>query len=82
KRSPNTVIVNMYGITETTVHVTYKEIGEKEMHSNLSAIGVPLPTYSCYVFDKHMNPTPKGMQGELYVGGYGVARGYLNRPEL
>ncbi|MED2584939.1 AMP-binding protein, partial [Bacillus thuringiensis] len=57
KRSPNTVIVNMYGITETTVHVTYKEIGEKEMHSNLSAIGVPLPTYSCYVFDKLMNPT-------------------------
>lgn len=67
KRSPNTVIVNMYGITETTVHVTYKEIGEKEMHSNLSAIGVPLPTYSCYVFDKDMNPTPKGMQGNFML---------------
>ncbi|GGA37440.1 hypothetical protein GCM10007416_07940 [Kroppenstedtia guangzhouensis] len=82
KRSPKTVMVNMYGITETTVHVTYKEIGDEEIQSNLSAIGVSLPTYSCYVLDAHKCLTPKGMQGELYVGGGGVARGYLNRPEL
>ncbi|SFS44420.1 hybrid non-ribosomal peptide synthetase/type I polyketide synthase [Marininema halotolerans] len=82
KRSPETVLVNMYGITETTVHVTYKEISDKEIQSNQSAIGVSLPTYACYVLDAQQRLIPRGMQGELYVGGGGVARGYLNRPEL
>ncbi|SDW03816.1 amino acid adenylation domain-containing protein [Marininema mesophilum] len=82
QRSPHIVMVNMYGITETTVHVTYKEIGDEEMNSNLSAIGVSLPTYACYVLDSHRRLLPKGMQGELYVGGGGVARGYLNRTEI
>lgn len=83
KRSyPASKLINMYGITETTVHVTYKEITEKEIESNISNIGVPIPTLSCYVLDTFQNLLPLGVEGELYVGGAGLARGYLNRAEL
>jgi amino acid adenylation domain-containing protein/non-ribosomal peptide synthase protein (TIGR01720 family) len=75
-------IVNMYGITETTVHVTYKEIGWEEIENGASNIGRPIPTLSCYVLAANGQPAPVGVPGELYVGGAGVARGYLNRPEL
>lgn len=82
KSYPKVKLVNMYGITETTVHVTYKEIKEKEIESGLSNIGVPLPTLTCYVLDSYKNLLPIGIPGELYVGGKGVCRGYLNREEL
>lgn len=75
-------LINMYGITETTVHVTYKKITEKEITSNLSDIGEPIPTLSCLVLDEQLNTVPENVIGELCVGGAGVARGYLNRPEL
>ncbi len=81
-RYPQSRLVNMYGITETTVHVTYKEIGPAEIDGNISNIGGPIPTLSCYVADRHGNLCPTGVAGELMVGGDGVARGYLNRPEL
>lgn len=82
QRYPFTKLINMYGITETTVHVTYKEIGTKEMASNISAIGQPIPTLMCYIVDRHLELQPLGVPGELLVSGSGVARGYLNRPEL
>ncbi|MCP4153151.1 MAG: AMP-binding protein, partial [bacterium] len=81
-RYPDTKLVNMYGITETTVHVTYKEIGPAEIENGNSNIGKPIPTLTAYILDKQMNLQPIGVAGELYVGGEGVARGYLNRPEL
>ncbi|MGV3610690.1 MAG: amino acid adenylation domain-containing protein [Fluviicola sp.] len=81
-RYPETKLVNMYGITETTVHVTYKEIGAEEIESNISNIGKAIPTTHCYVLDENLNILPTGLVGELYVGGEGVARGYLNRDEL
>jgi tyrocidine synthetase-3 len=81
-RYPETRLINMYGITETTVHVTYKEIGPEEIESNVSNIGKAIPTTSCYVLDENLNLLPPGVVGELYVGGEGVARGYLNRSEL
>ncbi|MDP4179622.1 MAG: amino acid adenylation domain-containing protein [Bacillota bacterium] len=74
--------INMYGITETTVHVTYKEITDKEIESNISNIGKPIPTLTTYIMDAHMQLVPVGAAGELCVGGAGVGRGYLNRPEL
>lgn len=74
--------INMYGITETTVHVTYKQITEAEIRDNKSNIGVPIPTLSCYVLDADLQQVPLGVIGELCVGGAGVARGYLNKPEL
>ncbi|MFC2146114.1 amino acid adenylation domain-containing protein, partial [Acidobacteriota bacterium] len=79
---PGTRLINMYGITETTVHVTFKEITQKEIKSNTGNIGQPIPTLRVYLIDKYFNPVPIGAAGELIVGGEGVARGYLNRPEL
>ncbi|MGO4424452.1 AMP-binding protein, partial [Streptomyces sp. MCAF7] len=77
-----TELVNMYGITETTVHVTYRPLGEPDLDAAVSPIGVHLPDLRTYVVDRHGRPAPIGVVGELYVGGAGVARGYLNRPEL
>lgn len=74
--------INMYGITETTVHTTFKEITPDIIAGNISNVGIPLPTLSCYVLDTDMQPLPFGITGELYVGGAGVARGYWNRPAL
>ncbi len=82
QRYPGTILVNMFGITETTVHVTYKEIGEAEIEGNISNVGGPIPTTTVYVVDKQLNLSPTGTAGELLVGGDGVGRGYLNRPEL
>jgi tyrocidine synthetase-3 len=79
---PSVRNINMYGITETTVHVTFKEIGAGEISNNISAIGHPLPQWTCYVLDEYQLPLPIGIPGELYVGGPGVAKGYHNRPEL
>jgi len=76
------LLVNMFGITETTVHVTYKLITAEDIRGNVSNIGVPIPTLSAYIFDGSRRLVARGVSGELYVGGAGVSRGYLNRPEL
>ncbi|MBO3797193.1 non-ribosomal peptide synthetase, partial [Bacillus subtilis] len=81
-RYPEVKLVNMYGITETTVHVTFKEITSREIQSRKSCIGKPIPTLTTYVLDQNMKLVPLGREGELFIGGKGVARGYLNRPEL
>ncbi|WP_242059024.1 MULTISPECIES: non-ribosomal peptide synthetase [Nostoc] len=78
-----TRLVNMYGITETTVHVTYRVISKKDIDdSSGSLIGQPIPDLRLHILDSDGNPLPTGVIGEIYVGGAGVARGYLNRPEL
>ncbi len=82
EKYPDTQLINMYGITETTVHVTYKEIGIEEIRANISNIGTPIPTLTCYVMDPGLKLVPHHVAGELCVGGEGVSRGYLNRPEL
>ena len=79
---PDTKLINMYGITETTVHVTYKEIAIDEINQGISNIGKPIPTLNCYVLDRNGTFCSQGQIGELYVGGLGVARGYLNQPIL
>ena len=76
-------LVNMYGITETSVHVTYRPLRRKDLdEAPGSPIGVPLADLQVYVLDHCQQPVPVGVPGEMYVGGAGVARGYLNRPEL
>ncbi|WP_336355556.1 amino acid adenylation domain-containing protein [Pseudomonas granadensis] len=78
-----TRLVNMYGITETTVHVTYRPLQAADAQLvGVSPIGGPIPDLHLYVLNPHGEPVPVGVTGELYVGGAGVARGYLNRPEL
>ncbi|MNO48389.1 Plipastatin synthase subunit B [compost metagenome] len=79
---PQTQLINMYGITETTVHVTYKEITEMEISQEKSNIGLPIPTLKVFVLDANRRCVPIGITGEMYVAGDGLARGYLHRPEL
>ncbi|MDH5394005.1 MAG: amino acid adenylation domain-containing protein [Gammaproteobacteria bacterium] len=76
-------LVNMYGITETTVHVTYRAITKEDVDKRLgSVIGQPIPDLQLYVLDERLNPVPVGMRGNLFVAGAGLAKGYLNRAEL
>ncbi len=76
-------LVNMYGITETTVHVTYRPVHLSDLETGKgSMIGQPIPDLSLHVLDERFEPVPAGVPGGIYVGGAGVARGYLNRPEL
>ncbi|HEX8719954.1 MAG TPA: amino acid adenylation domain-containing protein [Pyrinomonadaceae bacterium] len=76
-------LVNMYGITETTVHVTYRPLTKSDARAAVgSVIGEPIPDLKVYPLDEHAEPTPLGVPGELYVGGAGLARGYLGRPAL
>lgn len=77
-----TKLINMYGITETTVHVTFKELKEQDFNSNISNIGNAIPTLNVYIMDKKQRLLPIGIEGEMCVSGDGVAKGYLNRPEL
>ncbi|MGN4225894.1 AMP-binding protein, partial [Burkholderia gladioli] len=71
----HTQLVNMYGITETTVHVTYRALGaEDARHGGRSPIGVPIPDLRVHVLDRWGQPVPAGVTGEMYVGGAGVAR--------
>ena len=73
----------MYGITETTVHVTYYPITQDDVqYASRSNIGKQIPDLEVYVLDACQQPVPIGVAGELYIGGAGLARGYLNRPEL
>ncbi|MER7892696.1 amino acid adenylation domain-containing protein [Micromonospora sp. NPDC094482] len=77
------VLVNMYGITETTVHVTAQRLRRADVRRGAaSPIGRPLDDLRAYVLDGHLNPVPVGVPGELFVAGEGLARGYLNRAGL
>ncbi|NOK63913.1 MAG: hypothetical protein GFH27_549391n2 [Chloroflexi bacterium AL-W] len=76
-------LINMYGITETTVHVTYRPITQVDCtRTSRSIIGNAIPDLQTYVLDQYKNLMPVGIPGELYVGGAGLARGYLHRPGL
>jgi amino acid adenylation domain-containing protein len=75
-------LVNMYGITETTVHVTWRPITLADLERGGSPIGAPLGDLRWYFLDRHLRPVPAGVAGEIHVGGPGLARGYLKRPEL
>lgn len=79
---PTCQLINMYGITETTVHVTYLALREEHLSQSNSLIGRPIPTLTTHVLDEQQQPVAVGETGELYVGGAGLARGYLNQPEL
>ncbi|MBC3366008.1 non-ribosomal peptide synthetase [Pseudomonas sp. SWRI154] len=76
-------LINMYGITETTVHVTWRPLSMSDLNSEAaSPIGEPIVDLSWYLLDAHLNPVPKGCTGELYVGRAGLARGYHQRADL
>ncbi len=76
-------LVNMYGITETTVHVTCRSLSIMDLtQSPGSMIGRPIPDLQVYILDEHQQLVPLGVAGEMYVGGGGLAQGYLYQPEL
>ena len=70
---------NLYGPTETTIWSTAQEITRERP---AISIGRPIANTQIYILDRHGQPAPIGVPGELYIGGAGVARGYNNRPEL
>ncbi|HEX7182279.1 MAG TPA: amino acid adenylation domain-containing protein, partial [Thermoanaerobaculia bacterium] len=74
-------LVNMYGITETTVHVTHRGIDPQERPLG-SPIGQAIDDLDLYLRDDDGNLVPIGVPGEIYVGGPGLSRGYLHRPDL
>ena len=81
--SQRATVVNMYGITETTVHVTYRPIVESDLAAAVeSPIGDPLPDLGVWLLDRHLRPMPQGAVGEILVGGAGLARGYWLRSAL
>jgi len=79
---PSTVFINMYGITETTVHVTYKELSECDIYSDINNIGQALTHLKIYLLNESLTPVLEGDVGEIFVEGAGLARGYLNNPAL
>ena len=77
------VLVNMYGITETTVHVSYLRLTEEIVRDKTgSVIGSNIADLKIYVLDGYLQPVAAGVVGELYVAGAGLARGYLKRAGL
>jgi acyl carrier protein len=71
----------MYGITETTVHVTYRPLRKADLGAGC-VIGIPIPDLQVHFLDENGRAVAAGETGEIHVGGAGIARGYLNRPEL
>ncbi len=75
-------LVNMYGITETTVHVSFLALDEQLAENPASAIGRALPGLETFVLDDRLHPAPVGVAGEIYVSGAQLSRGYLGQPGL
>jgi amino acid adenylation domain-containing protein/non-ribosomal peptide synthase protein (TIGR01720 family) len=76
-------LVNMYGITETTVHVTYRRLRVADLERGSgSIIGQAIPDLRVYILDRHQQLAPVGVPGEIFVGGAGLSRGYLNKADL
>ncbi|MGW1813657.1 amino acid adenylation domain-containing protein [Streptomyces sp. NPDC002125] len=75
-------LVNMYGITETTVHVTHRVLTDEDFGADVSPIGGPIPGLTTYLLDDRLRPVPPGREGAIYVAGDQVSLGYLGRPGL
>lgn len=81
-RHPGTRAVNMFGITETTVHVTAETVTRALALGASRSVGRAIPGWHLHVLGPDGALLPPGLTGEIYVGGAGVALGYLERPEL
>ncbi|MEM8778723.1 MAG: amino acid adenylation domain-containing protein, partial [Cyanobacteria bacterium P01_G01_bin.49] len=79
---PKTRLINEYGPTETVVGCCVYEVSPQISYSGTVPIGRPIANTELYILDQYLQPTPVGIPGELYIGGFGVARGYFNRPDL
>jgi amino acid adenylation domain-containing protein len=77
----NADLINLYGPTESCIDATFRIVSGRQTHDTIS-IGRPISNTQLYILDKHLQPVPIGVQGELCLSGNGLARGYLNNPEL
>lgn len=75
-------LVNIYGVTETTIFATIRALQKADVKTTASFIGQPMPNSQIYLLDKYQQPVPIGVVGEIYIGGGSVARGYWQRSEL
>ena len=75
-------LVNMYGITETTVNVTYYPLTMADTEARTSPIGAAIPDLQVFILDRDLHPVPIGVAGEIYVAGAGLGREYPNQPAL
>jgi nonribosomal peptide synthetase DhbF len=75
-------LINMYGITEVTVHASFHEVRASDVARDDSVIGTAIPGAGLHILDPQGEPVPTGVTGEIWVSGRGVARGYLNAGEL
>ncbi|MFD2113529.1 amino acid adenylation domain-containing protein [Thiorhodococcus fuscus] len=82
ERYPECRLINLFGITETTVHTTFRHLTKEDLDRTDSLIGRPLPSYGVTIRDAELRPVPATVQGEILVSGSGVARGYLGQPDL
>src|SRR5580658_3987914 len=78
---PDATLLNIYGASEVAADVTWHEVGEQDVCGTVP-IGKPISNTQVYVLDRHRNPVPIGVRGEIYVGGEGLALGYWNRSQL
>jgi len=81
ERMPHSVLLNLYGSSEVSADATWYDTRHLRDHLAVP-VGRPIDNTQVYLLDRHLEPVPVGVSGELYVGGDGLARGYLDRPEL
>jgi myxalamid-type nonribosomal peptide synthetase MxaA len=81
-RTPDALLCNCYGPTETTIFALVHECAATDVAAMSVPIGRPIWNTQVYVLDKHLDIVPPGIPGEVYLGGAGVSRGYINRPSL
>lgn len=79
---PTIRLINGYGVTETAIFFSFKQITKELIESNISNIGKPIPGLNPYILDTEMKSVPGGESGELFIGGRAVGRGYINQPVL
>ncbi|HEY9871799.1 MAG TPA: amino acid adenylation domain-containing protein [Candidatus Obscuribacterales bacterium] len=78
---PNRILLNLYGSSEVAADATWHNTNASEF-TDCVPIGRPIANTQVYILNRHLQPVPIGVQGEIYIGGENLARGYLNRPDL
>ncbi|MEQ1161274.1 amino acid adenylation domain-containing protein [Acinetobacter calcoaceticus] len=82
---PDAILINQYGLTETSADITSYDTSQTETNideTEIIPIGKPFPGTNIYILDEDLVPVPDGEQGQLYISGVAVVDGYLNRPEF
>jgi acyl-coenzyme A synthetase/AMP-(fatty) acid ligase/acyl carrier protein len=82
EKMPQSALINLYGSSEVSADATCYDTRQQSASTTNVPIGNPIANTRAYILDRHSNPVPIGVPGELHIGGEGLARGYLNRPEL